>query len=303
MKERARKQVCCRICQRLFLRFSGQPEGSRGWLCSAECRKTAFLQTRNNPCRDCGKLLAYKRKNQCSECEERARIRECPQCQRQFKKTESESPFCGAECAKIHRRKHSKSWGECKWCGKEFKRYTRATGERMGGMFCSLHCRHSSRRLKDYVRQKSKSVSRAMRRRARGSQGQKAYVANGQRNKTIDECRLATLLARLELHTRCRTEEELWWLKIQNITQNQRHREKIADKKHRADWSSKDRNRLSDWKHGGAWGRIVYLELKRLSRLARQTTEAKWATWIRDRLSSQRQRMKRKKQADCRHGS
>jgi hypothetical protein len=283
MKERARKQVCCRICQRLFLRFSGQPEGSRGWLCSAECRKTAFLQTRNNPCRDCGKLLAYKRKNQCSECEERARIRECPQCQRQFKKTESESPFCGAECAKMHRRKHSKSWGECKWCGKEFKRYTRATGERMGGMFCSLHCRHSSRRLKDYVRQKSKSISRAM------------------LPKSTDERHVAVMLNKLKSKTACKTEEELWRAKIHNLVHCQRYR--VADTKDRADWLQHDRNKLSDWRHGGAWGRIVYLELKRLNKTAKQTEIQKWEDWLIGRLSSQTKRMKRKQMAGRPHGN
>jgi hypothetical protein len=157
-----------------------------------------------------------------------------------------------------------------------------ATGERGGGKYCSQHCKHSAKRLESYIKQKSKAAAKLQ------SNEQWVY----------------TQITEMEKKQQPKTEEQLWVQKINSVCNVNRHREAMAANYQIAEWRKKERNQANDWKYGGAWGRIVYLELKRLKQQQQQSQKQdyQWFLWLTSVCSNQRKRMKRKRAGGCLHG-
>lgn len=286
-----KKLVTCKVCSVQFERFVHQQEGPLGWRCSAACREIDRLQKTAKPCLECGATLQNTTRQICEGCTQSKRMTECLWCQRPCqKKKGTKKQFCGEECKKKHARKNAKTWAECGWCGKDFKRWLYATGDRNGGRFCSLHCRHSSVRLRNYVKARLRK-SRAT-----------ISLQQQKQDHGIDEEWLACRVSRLETAETGKTDEQLWEEKIKSLCNVNRHRETMAVLQHRADWGTHKRNQQNDWKHGGAWDRIVFFELKRLRKRANNCQDYLWYMWLVSICSNQRKRMKRKQAAGCRHG-
>jgi hypothetical protein len=274
----------------MFLRQTSQREPKRGWFCSKKCRLVKKAEKINRPCWKCGSLIADKKNRLCGDCVKKHGQSGCVICGCAFIAKSGQQIVCSSECYKKRDTEKKKKQYECDWCGAFYVRTKKPKKGRRGAAFCGTHCKESSNRLREYVRKKSKSISKAMR-----------NAASSQRNKTIEECSIVVMLRDLEEKTRQKTELELWCEKIRSLIKNQSYR--VADAKNRVDWLQHDRNRISDWRHGGAWGRIVYLELKRLSKVTQQTETQKWEDWLGGRLSSQTKRMKRKQMAGRPHGN
>lgn len=280
-----KKTVICKICCKAFERFAAQPEGKHGWRCSSECIREDAKRRNAKVCVECNRRCITTRAKVCVDCKTRAESVACEFCGAVCQKTKNKHQFCDRNCRRKFLRRTSVTVGECKWCGKEYKRWMYATGERGGGQFCSPHCKHSSKRLKQYVRQKSRQAATA-----RGS-------------GRLSEQWIVKRLKQLAEHTRQLTEDEQWLRKIESVSGVNRYREEQAVATHVQDWTKHNRNQNNDWKYGGAWGRIVYSELKRLRKQTNNSTGQLWMLWLVNRISSMRKRMRRKQAAGCRHGS
>jgi hypothetical protein len=279
-----KKTVICKICCKAFERFATQPEGKHGWRCSSECIQEDAKRRNAKVCVECNRRCITTRAKVCIDCKTRAESVACEFCGATCQKTKNKHQFCDRNCRRKFLRRTSVTVGECKWCGKEYHRWMYATGERGGGQFCSMHCKHSSKRLKQYVRQKSRQAA--------------TFAAY----RKIHEHWIACRLNVLEKEHAEKTEEQQWAEKIKSLCAINRHREKQTTGTDRSKTTKHERNRQSDWKHGGAWNRIVFFELQTLKAKANLTEEELWFMRVFNQLCSQRKRMQRKQAAGCRHG-
>lgn len=281
-----KKTVNCKVCFKAFERFASQPEGKYGWRCSSECIQKDARRRNAKLCVKCNRLCITTKTKVCAECKQTPVTTKCEFCDSVCTKTKSKKQFCNKYCRRKFLRRTSVTVCECKWCGKDFRRWMYATGEKDGGQYCSSHCKHSAKRLKSYIKQKSKAAAK--------------HAAKVQ----INERWVRTRITEIEGKHQPKTEEQLWSQKIYSLCEANRHREAIALNHQIADWQRKERNQKNDWKYGGPWNRIVYLELKRLMRQQEQIQQqdCQWFLWITSVCSNQRKRMKRKHAAGCLHG-
>ena len=277
-----KKIVVCKVCSETFERFASQPEGKYGWRCSAECVAEDAKRRNARACVQCGTFSVNGKVKICADCKRKPVTSKCEFCDSVCTMTRSKKQFCNKYCRRKFLRRASVTICECTWCGKDFKRWMFATGERGGGKYCSQHCKHSAKRLESYIKQKSKAAAKLQ------SNEQWVY----------------TQITEMEKKQQPKTEEQLWVQKINSVCNVNRHREAMAANYQIAEWRKKERNQANDWKYGGAWGRIVYLELKRLKQQQQQSQKQdyQWFLWLTSVCSNQRKRMKRKRAGGCLHG-
>jgi len=279
-----KKTVVCKICCKAFERFATQPEGKYGWRCSSECIQEDAKRRNAKACVKCNRLCITTKAKVCFDCKTRTESAVCEFCGDTCNKTRNKHQFCDRNCRRKFLRRVSVTLAQCNWCGIDFKKWLYAKGDRGGGQFCSQQCKHSSKRLKQYVREKSRQAVRAR------SSGQ------------FSEQWVLKRLKQLTEKTRELTEDEQWAKKIDSLSSVNRYREDQAIATNLKDWTKHNRNQKNDWKYGGAWNRIVYSELKRLRKQADTSTDQLWMLWVLNRISSMRKRMRRKQAAGCHHG-
>lgn len=245
--------------------------------------------------KDCGKKQAFTKYGDfCSkQCREKSKKKTCEVCSVVFinrdRKTRTcTSPECRSVVLKMafsneRRRKNT----ECEWCGKIHAVRKRPAKEH----FCSRHCRDSKARLKAYVKNRLRLTKKECERKHREN------VA-----KEITESWVQYKTDALEKKTHDISDEQKWYMKISSLCSCNRYREEQASVTMKADWTKKDRNKNIDWKYGGAWNRIIYLELRRLSNKVDTSEMNLWYQWVLNRVSSMRKRMRRKQAAGCLHG-
>lgn len=279
-----KKTVVCKICCKAFERFATQPEGKYGWRCSSECIQEDAKRRNAKACVKCNRLCITTKAKVCFDCKTRTESAVCEFCGDTCNKTRNKHQFCDRNCRRKFLRRVSVTLAECKWCGKDFKKWIYAKGDRGGGQFCSQHCKHSSKRLKQYVREKS---------------GQAVTFAA---YRKINEHWIACRLKVLEKENAEKTEEQQWAAKIHSLCNINRYREEQKAGVDRSRATKHKRNLKSDWRHGGAWNRIVFSELQTLTAKVNQTEEQLWFMRVFNQLCSQRKRMRKKQVAGCRHG-
>ena len=245
--------------------------------------------------KDCGKKQTFTKYGDfCSkQCREKSKKKTCEVCSAVFvnrdKKTRTcTSPECRSAVLKMafnpeRRRKKT----ECQWCGKIHAVRKRQSKEH----FCSRHCRDSKTRLKVYVKNRLRLTKRECGKKHRENTA-----------KEISERWIQYRIDALEKKTHGLPDEKKWHMKIIGLCRINKYREYQKSDAEILNNKRHDRNRKSDWKHGGAWNRIVYLELRTLKTEAEATQEDLWFAKIFNQLCSQRKRMRRKQAAGCQHG-
>jgi len=255
------------------------------------------------PCETCGKDCGKKQYlpkhgDFCShECRAKSKKSTCVVCGQEFVNKDRKTRTCkDTACRKIiSSRPSTRTQVECQWCGKLHGVKKKNSKEH----HCSRHCRDSRIRLKQYV----KLRLRAAKKRLRKIQVDEKNKQSLEWWKDIREWWVKCQLARIEKEqNRCFSEDELWFEKIDHLCGINRYREQQSTRKSSAAWTKHTRNQSNDWKYGGAWGRVICLELKRLSMKVNACTHFLWMVWLQNRMSSQRKRMRKKQVAGCRHG-
>lgn len=250
--------------------------------------------------KDCGKKpYVPKYGDFCShECRAKSKKSTCVVCGQEFINKDMKTRTCKASsCRKvISSRPTTRTQVECQWCGKVHVVKKKHSKEH----HCSRHCRDSRMRLKQYVKFRLRAAKKRLRKIQVDEKNKQALAWWKDIREWWVECQLAQMEKE---QNRSFTEDELWAKKIESLSGVNRYREEQAVATNLKDWTKHNRNQKSDWKHGGAWGRIVYLELKRLRKQTDTSADQLWMLWSVNRVSSMRKRMRRKQAAGCRHGS
>lgn len=277
MRRRMRNVECVR-CGKVFERYATQPTPASGWRCSKECKVNGRLESIGKACSRCGKLIGNRTQDKCAECVQDAKLATCEACGKRYRprfakkrKRHCCSKVCRKQLADERRQKRqllAMVDVECQWCGK----VTRRHGHVMA--FCNRRCKGAGERLRLWAQKRLRKTD------------------CGNESSAIIESWIVSQLRLIE--PKEESEGGKWLRKLKSLCLINRHREVVRSDKKIMDTLKHDRNRAEDWRHGGAWGRIIYLELKRLKAMANLSESQKWRAWIYNRLSSQRKRMARK---------
>lgn len=273
------KIVQCKRCGVVFQRFASQPIPKNGWFCSGDCKSKARLELIGVACEDCGSLMVGRKAAKCVLCAKMAKLVSCENCGTRFKpkyaRKNRKRLICSAACrvehaAKRRRQRHeqAKVVINCRWCGIASRR------GHEGIAFCGSKCEQESKHLKRWAHNRAKKAAKHQSRLLN-----QAWIA-------------AKLRAMVWPHL---FSEDKWLTKIKVLLYVNQFRDVLSNKANRTDIVLQDRNRHQDWKWGGAWGRILYSEMRRLKRIADRTEDQKWMHAIQGKLSSQTKRLAKKR--------
>ena len=274
MRRRMRNVACVR-CGKVFERYATQPTPASGWRCSKECKVNGRLELIGKACSRCGKLIGNRTHDKCAECVQEEKLATCEACGKRYRprfakkrKRQCCSKVCRKRLADGKRRDRqllAMVDVECQWCGK----VTRRHGHVMA--FCNRRCKGAAKRLKLWAQRRLRKAIR------------------GKRPSSLTEKWFCARVVNLEPTQQ--TEYDAWLQKFRTLCYVNRYRKEAASKSDRREIQFNERNQQEDWRYGGAWGRIIYLELKRLKKRANKTEHEKWMDLIVGRLSSQRRRL------------